>query len=894
MTLLGATPGVGDTVSNGLETYVILEQIRLGMASNVYRVICKSGRLRNRHLALKKLSSTSAQPHFENSLSIHTALHHPNIVSMFSAFRTQSEVFYVLELCSVGSLSKFLLSRSPSTLLETELRGVIRSLVDALVYLKKELVIHCNINSSNILLTNDYGIKLSGFDRAIRLQAAEFTVSNSVTSNHTQYLAPEIISGMPFSFPADIWSVGCVMIASLSGTLASNANAIPDLFLKKSQEYAFYGNLSSELKCLITSVLQVQPEKRLSLPNILSHAFLAPNLRVKSLRPASNVVSRDTIEETLREQCQPVKLAPFPPKPMQPRRLASHSSIHPLRAPSTTRSILRDIVNTDLRNLLCNEITTSVKSPLVSGPTRRIVSDPIPCTGAIAEERKNYSNNRPLLVPSFATPPPIAVNIDDEETSSIVSRLNTPLLVTSHGSLDVIDATRRQTPGHTNAGSPMSATTLPIGTTRPMRFNTSGLNSQTHKTAYGQVTILPSHALLVDFRESQRRKGLKGDEVIRIDSDGSTISVYSAPHLSTPCCLVEPIQQFSVDNLPSTYWKQYNDAGRLINQIKQRTPKMVVYTMAARCTLMANIPRGDIELSFNSPITTTAKLQGQQQERSPYMRIRFSRQGQSMELSRRLSNLQGEEWIKKSLSSTKSPPYISTGNWTTLDDIEREAIHQLVHFVRTCEAVEGHLVLDDMPMSQPASNLKPRTDTNFNPLTPQLRTQPSKLNTADSTPTFANSLSLTNLPQRPPKLATSSTVWSVQGEKRDNTSTLDRYKMGDVAVEGARSTLAAVDPAEWCVEEFTNGSRGIQTRFLPSVGWCIRYGSSVSQGGRYRIMFLDGIALDIDVDEDWVELRSESGDATRYRIRDSSNRKIGARMKVFEEFISLFDDSQTE
>lgn len=59
-----------------------------------------------------------------------------------------------------------------------------------------------------------------------------------------------------------------------------------------------------------------------------------------------------------------------------------------------------------------------------------------------------------------------------------------------------------------------------------MRFNTSGLNSQTHKTAYGQVTILPSHALLVDFRESQRRKGLKGDEVIRIDSDGSTVGAY--------------------------------------------------------------------------------------------------------------------------------------------------------------------------------------------------------------------------------------------------------------------------------------------------------------------------------------------------------------------------------
>jgi polo-like kinase 4 len=55
------------------------------------------------------------------------------------------------------------------------------------------------------------------------------------------------------------------------------------------------------------------------------------------------------------------------------------------------------------------------------------------------------------------------------------------------------------------------------------------------------------------------------------------ISVYSAPHLSTPCCLVEPIIQFSVANLPSTYWKQYNDAGRLIGQIKQRMPKVACF-----------------------------------------------------------------------------------------------------------------------------------------------------------------------------------------------------------------------------------------------------------------------------------------------------------------------------
>jgi len=286
-----------------------------------------------------------------------------------------------------------------------------------------------------------------------------------------------------------------------------------------------------------------------------------------------------------------------------------------------------------------------------------------------------------------------------------------------------------------------------------------------------------------------------------------------------------------------------------------------VYTVAAKCTLMANIPRGDIELSFTSPTITSTKSPRQRQDKSPYMRIRFSRQGQFMELSQHISGAQGEEWTKKSISSTESPPYISIGNWKTLEDTEKVAIQQLVHFVRTCEAVEELLVLDELPMPQMDS--MPRADSNFKPPTPQPWAQPLKTNVAYPRPIVANSLSSVKLAQRPAKLSTSSTVWSIQDEGRIDSSKLSNLSREDDAVENIRSTLNAIDPTEWCVEEFTSGSRGIQTRFLPSIGWCIRYGSRVSQGGRYRIMFLDGISLDIDVDEDWAELTSRPGVATR-------------------------------
>ena len=63
-----------------------------------------------------------------------------------------------MELCSRGTLSTFLHSRNDPILSESELRGLVRSLVDALIYLKKELVLHRDINAAAILLTADYRV----------------------------------------------------------------------------------------------------------------------------------------------------------------------------------------------------------------------------------------------------------------------------------------------------------------------------------------------------------------------------------------------------------------------------------------------------------------------------------------------------------------------------------------------------------------------------------------------------------------------------------------------------------------------------------------------------------------------------------------------------------------
>ena len=96
----------------------------------------------------------------------------------------------------------------------------------------------------------------------------------------------------------------------------------------------------------------------------------------------------------------------------------------------------------------------------------------------------------------------------------------------------------------------------------------------THKLNSGQLVVLPSLSLLVDFREQQRRRGGRGNEVYVIDKEGAWVEAYSAPHLSTPCCLAEPRITWKLYDLPDDIWTVYLEAGRLVDKMKGKISKV--------------------------------------------------------------------------------------------------------------------------------------------------------------------------------------------------------------------------------------------------------------------------------------------------------------------------------
>ena len=57
-------------------------------------------------------------------------------------------------------------------------------------------------------------------------------------------------------------------------------------------------------------------------------------------------------------------------------------------------------------------------------------------------------------------------------------------------------------------------------------LSTSLLAPKTHKLAGGQLAILPSRSVLVDFREGERRKGRKGEEVMVVSPNGDQVNLF--------------------------------------------------------------------------------------------------------------------------------------------------------------------------------------------------------------------------------------------------------------------------------------------------------------------------------------------------------------------------------
>ena len=242
------------------------------------KVVAKSGLVKSR--AKQKLIS---------EIKIHKSLHHPQIVAFEHYFEDTENVYILLEMCQNQTLNELLKRRKRLT--EIEVQCYIVQLIKALKYLHSHRVIHRDLKLGNLFLTEKMELKVGDFGLATKL---DFEGERKRTVCGTpNYIAPEILDGKTgHSYEVDIWSLGVIIYTLIIGKPPFETRDVKTTYKRiKMNAYTFPENaiISEAAKNLISQILVLDPGKRPTLDQILTHDFFNQGTSIPKLLPTSTL-----------------------------------------------------------------------------------------------------------------------------------------------------------------------------------------------------------------------------------------------------------------------------------------------------------------------------------------------------------------------------------------------------------------------------------------------------------------------------------------------------------------------------------------------------------------------------------------------------------------------------
>ena len=218
-----------------------------------------------------RLNSESLHERFETEIRINQQMHHPGIVQLYELLQDQNNFYLIMEFCPNGELFQYIVDRN--RLKEEEAKPFVRQILETLEYIHQMSVSHRDIKPENLLLSSSGQVKFSDFG------LSRFIPSNGLVDTPCGspcYASPECISGKPYNgVTTDVWSVGVILYAMLTGQLPWTKRKQSELFAQiKRGEYMIPNFLSDDCKSFIRGLMTVDCSKRMTIQEAFGHKWL--------------------------------------------------------------------------------------------------------------------------------------------------------------------------------------------------------------------------------------------------------------------------------------------------------------------------------------------------------------------------------------------------------------------------------------------------------------------------------------------------------------------------------------------------------------------------------------------------------------------------------------------
>jgi len=256
----------------------LIEEIGKGSQATVWK-----GTIDGRHVALKQVDLSGARDRNEvrNAIKYEVDMmrkfNHKNIIRYFGSFfskRTQ-ELNIITELIPGGSLTRWI--HTFGRFSETLAAHVIHQTLNGLLFLHSHLILHRDLKPDNLLVDVDGTIKLVDFGIAVQMcDELSYRMSSVGTP---WYTAPEVINGEEYSFPCDVWSLGCTLIELLTGKPPfHHLNAVEALFAMTEEMPSVPADASSHCRDFLGTIFVREWKNRATAASLLQHPYLTSSL----------------------------------------------------------------------------------------------------------------------------------------------------------------------------------------------------------------------------------------------------------------------------------------------------------------------------------------------------------------------------------------------------------------------------------------------------------------------------------------------------------------------------------------------------------------------------------------------------------------------------------------
>lgn len=260
------------------EDYEVNEKVLGSGYNGVVRMATSKGCQSGQKFAVKafKLSNVAndKKEQLQSEVGIFLCMDHPHITRLFDVYENEDFLHLVMECCEGGELFDRVIELKRFS--ERDAADAVWQMLLAVNYIHSHGIVHRDLKLENFLYDSKGSKHLKLIDFGFS-KIWDANIKMRISCGTLSYVAPEVLE-KSYTSQCDLWSLGVITFILLAGYMpfsgAENVQTKNIAAGKYTMKPERWGTVSSDAKHFTTSLLQVDPEQRLTAPTALEHRWV--------------------------------------------------------------------------------------------------------------------------------------------------------------------------------------------------------------------------------------------------------------------------------------------------------------------------------------------------------------------------------------------------------------------------------------------------------------------------------------------------------------------------------------------------------------------------------------------------------------------------------------------